>query len=66
MTRFLLTRSLRTLLTLFGVVLLTFVLGRVTGDPVAMMLPQTATVEDYQRIRASLGLADTFPAQPIF
>jgi peptide/nickel transport system permease protein len=62
-TRFLLTRTLRTLLTLFGVVLLTFVLGRVAGDPVAMMLPQTATVEDYQRIRASLGLDQPLPAQ---
>jgi peptide/nickel transport system permease protein len=63
MTRFLLTRSFRTLLTLFGVVLLTFVLGRVTGDPVAMMLPQTATLEDYERIRTSLGLNEPLPAQ---
>lgn len=63
MTRFLLTRSIRTLLTLFGVVLLTFVLGRVTGDPVAMMLPQTATLEDYERIRTSLGLNEPLPTQ---
>ncbi len=63
MTRFLLTRSLRTLLTLFGVVLLTFILGRVTGDPVAMMLPQTATLEDYERIRTSLGLNEPLPTQ---
>ncbi|XWX03089.1 ABC transporter permease [Aggregatilineales bacterium SYSU G02658] len=63
MTQFLLTRSLRTLLTLFGVVLLTFILGRVTGDPVAMMLPQTATLEDYERIRISLGLNEPLPTQ---
>lgn len=63
MTQFLLTRSLRTLLTLFGVVLLTFILGRITGDPVAMMLPQTATLEDYERIRTSLGLNEPLPTQ---
>jgi peptide/nickel transport system permease protein len=63
MTRFLLTRGFRMLLTLLGVVLLTFVLGRATGDPVAMMLPQTATVEDYERIRTSLGLNEPLPTQ---
>lgn len=49
-------RLLRTLLTLLGVVTLTFILGRLTGDPVAMLLPDTATMEDYERIRSSLGL----------
>jgi peptide/nickel transport system permease protein len=63
MTRFLLARGFRMLLTLLGVVLLTFVLGRATGDPVAMMLPQTATVEDYERIRTSLGLNEPLPTQ---
>lgn len=49
-------RFLRTVLTLWGVVTLTFVLGRLTGDPVALLLPQTATIEDYERLRNSLGL----------
>lgn len=49
-------RAGRTLLTLLGVVALTFALGRLTGDPVALLLPQTATLDDYNRIRASLGL----------
>lgn len=56
MSNFLMIRLTRTLLTLFGVVTLTFFLGRLTGDPVALLLPDTATVEDYERIRASLGL----------
>ncbi|MDX2140729.1 MAG: ABC transporter permease [Chloroflexota bacterium] len=56
MARFLAFRLLRTLLTLLGVVALTFVLGRLTGDPVALMLPQQATLDDYNRMRAALGL----------
>jgi peptide/nickel transport system permease protein len=49
-------RAARTLLLLLGVVTLTFFLGRLTGDPVALMLPQTATLADYEALRASLGL----------
>ncbi len=63
MTRFLTVKFLRTLLTLFGVVAITFVLGRISGDPVALMLPQTATTEDYERIRASLGLDQPITTQ---
>lgn len=60
---FIASRLIRTLLTLLGVVALTFVLGRLTGDPVALLLPQTATMEDYERIRASLGLDQPLPVQ---
>ncbi|MDX1990979.1 MAG: ABC transporter permease [bacterium] len=63
MSRFFALKLLRTLLTLFGVVTLTFFLSRLSGDPVAMMLPQTATPEDYARIRASLGLDQPIPVQ---
>mgnify|MGYP005838640169 FL=1 len=63
MINFFIVRAARTSLTLFGVVVLTFCLGRLTGDPIAMMLPQTATVEDYERIRASLGLNEPLPTQ---
>ncbi len=61
--KFILTRLARTALTLFGVVTLTFILGRVSGDPVAMMLPQTATTEDFTRERARLGLDQPLYAQ---
>ncbi len=63
MAKFLFLRSIRTILTLFGVVVLTFTFGRLAGDPVALMLPQTATVEDYQRIRAGMGLDQPIPVQ---
>lgn len=63
MGRILTIRLLRTILLLVGVVVLTFVLGRLTGDPVALLLPDTATVEDYERIKASLGLDQPLPRQ---
>ncbi len=63
MAHFLRTRLIRTLMTLLGVLALTFALGRLTGDPVAMMLPQQATLEDYQRLRAQLGLDQPLPQQ---
>lgn len=63
MNNLILIRLIRTVLTLLGVVTLTFFLGRLTGDPVAMMLPQSATMEDYERMRAALGLDEPLPLQ---
>lgn len=54
-------RLVRALLTLFGVVTITFVLSRLSGDPVSLMLPETATLADRELLRASLGLD-----QPLF
>lgn len=53
---FLLARTLRALLTLFGVVTITFVLSRLSGDPLALLLPDTATLADRELLRKSLGL----------
>lgn len=50
-------------LTLLGVLAITFALGRVSGDPVALMLPPSASVEDYQAMRARLGLDRPLPEQ---
>jgi peptide/nickel transport system permease protein len=63
MIRLTILRISRTLLLLIGVVVLTFVLGRITGDPIALRLPDTATVEDYERMRAALGLDQPIPTQ---
>lgn len=63
MTRFLASRALRSLLTLVGVLAITFALGRLSGDPVALLLPQSATVEDYLAMRARLGLDAPLPLQ---
>jgi len=56
MPRYVLLRILRGFLTLLAVVAVTFALGRATGDPVALLLPQGATVEDVLAMRARLGL----------
>ncbi|MBB6100133.1 peptide/nickel transport system permease protein [Deinobacterium chartae] len=50
------TRLTRGTLTLASVVILAFVLGRASGDPVALMLPDTATPEQISQMRSSLGL----------
>lgn len=49
-------RLVRTLLTLWGVLTLTFFLGRLKGDPVSLMLPITAPLEDFERVRRQMGL----------
>ncbi len=53
----------RTLLTLWGVVSLTFVLGRLQGDPTQLLLPLTAPAEDFHNMRVSLGLDQPLPIQ---
>jgi dipeptide transport system permease protein len=55
--RALLTRSLTTLVTLFGVAVIVFVVIRVApGDPISMMLPPGASQADIDRLRAFYGL----------
>ena len=56
-------RVARTMLTLWGVVTLTFVLGRLQGDPVKLLLPLTAPAEDFHNMRATLGLDRPLPIQ---
>ena len=56
-------RIARTMLTLWGVVTLTFVLGRLQGDPVKLLLPLTAPAEDFHNMRAALGLDQPLPIQ---
>ena len=55
--RGILTRSVTTLITLFGVAVIVFVVIRVApGDPIAMMLPPGASQADIDRLRALYGL----------
>ncbi len=51
------------MLTFLGVSVLVFVLGRVTGDPVALLAPDNATAEQKEQIRESLGLNDPVAVQ---
>jgi len=63
MTRFIFIRFIRTILTLFGVLVLAFLLGRATGDPASMMMPIDATEADIERTRMLLGLDRPIPEQ---
>jgi peptide/nickel transport system permease protein len=62
--RGILTRCITTLITLFGVAVIVFVVIRVApGDPIAMMLPPGASEADIERLRALYGLDRSIPAQ---
>jgi peptide/nickel transport system permease protein len=56
MARFVLVRVLQSLAALAILSVVVFVLARATGDPLHMILPMSATEEDYANARAYLGL----------
>src|SRR5215468_11382241 len=56
MVGFIARRLLQGLVLLVLVATVVFFLGRLTGDPVDLMLPEDATAEDRQRLVAALGL----------
>ena len=56
MRRYIIGRVLQAVVTLFVISMLVFGLVRVSGDPALLMLPYGATEEDYQELRADLGL----------
>ncbi|MCI0527866.1 MAG: ABC transporter permease [Nitrospira sp.] len=58
MRKYLIRRFFQTLLVLFGVSVVTFVILHLTGDPSALLLPQEATVEDRARFRHEMGFDD--------
>ena len=55
MTWFLLMRSAQAAVALFGVATLVFVIQHLSGDPVALMVPEGATAEDIAILRAQFG-----------
>ncbi len=56
MIRFVLARLLQSLVTLAILSVVVFVLARATGDPLHLILPMSATQEDYAEARRYLGL----------
>jgi peptide/nickel transport system permease protein len=59
-----LVRVFTTLITLFGVAVIVFVVIRLApGDPIAMMLPPGASAADMERLRALYGLDRSIPEQ---
>lgn len=63
MNRYILSRLFQGILTFLGISVIVFVLGRATGDPVLLLVPETATEAQRQEVRQSLGLADPVPVQ---
>lgn len=63
MLRFMLTRLLRSLVTLWLVVTMVFVVLRLSGDPAQAMLPDEATVEQIASFRHQYGLDRSVPVQ---
>lgn len=56
MPAYILRRCFHALFVLFGVATIVFFISRLTGDPVSIMLPPEATVEQVEQLRRSLGL----------
>lgn len=63
MHRYLLKRVINAGVTLFALVAAVFVISRLLGDPVGLMLPLDATPEQAEAVRASLGLDQPIPVQ---
>jgi peptide/nickel transport system permease protein len=53
---FILRRTLQSVLTVLGVITVTFFLVRLAGDPTVLLLPVEASDEDIARLRTALGL----------
>lgn len=56
MQRYLLGRLLQSIVSLLAVLVIVFILARLTGDPVELLLSESATQEQREELRASLGL----------
>jgi len=56
MQRYILHRFLQGVVLLFCVAIIVFALGRLTGNPVDLMLPEDATPEDREHLLRALGL----------
>ncbi len=61
MKRYILKRIGQALITIIGISMIVFFLTHLTGDPVALMAPQSATLEDLEKIRVEYGFD-----QPIY
>ena len=56
MTRYIASRALQGLIAIFGALLIVFVAQRLSGDPVALMLPMDASEAEFTAMREVLGL----------
>lgn len=63
MTQYLVRRLLWSVVVIFGLAAIVFVVMHMVGDPARLMLPQEATEEQYLMLRKQLGLDDPFVVQ---
>jgi peptide/nickel transport system permease protein len=56
MRQFLIRRLLRAIAALWGISTIVFVVMRLSGDPVPLLLPGDAPASEFERVRAQLGL----------
>ncbi len=63
MNSYLLRRLWQSVLVLFGVSVVVFLILHLTGDPAALLLPPDATAEDVARFRKSMGFDDPVVVQ---
>ena len=63
MKSYLLRRLWQSLLVIFGVSLVGFLILHLTGDPAALMLPPDATAEDIAKFRHVMGFDDPVAVQ---
>jgi peptide/nickel transport system permease protein len=63
MTLYVVKRVLRVVVVVWGALTVIFLLQRLSGDPVALMLPDLATPEQHAAVRADLGLDKPLPVQ---
>ena len=63
MARFIILRIIQALITLIVISMVIFALARASGDPVMLIAPPMATLEDIEVIRQHLGLDKSLPEQ---
>lgn len=63
MARFIILRILQALITLIVISVVVFALARASGDPVMLMAPAQASLEDIEALREYLGLDKSLPEQ---
>jgi peptide/nickel transport system permease protein len=63
MQKYIIRRFFQSMVALLALSMLIFLMSRLTGDPVLLMLPDDATKEDIEQLRHALGLDRPLPVQ---
>lgn len=63
MHRYLFSKLSQSLLLLFGVLFLVFIMVRITGDPATLMMPRESSPEQIEEFREKMGFNDPIPVQ---